>query len=449
MAKKKSILFKKIKIKIISLLKNQGFIKYSKNTIWLFIQQIVQMFFSLLVGIWVARYLRPEKYGILVYSISFVDLFSVFASLGLESIIFREIIKNEKNLDNILGTSFILQTLGAVFMFIPLSISLLLTKNDLFTNLIILIIASNILFQGFNVISFYFKAKVLNKYVVISNIISVIIINFIKIILIFIKAPLIYFAIVIVLNSLINAFCLVYFFKFKENKNIFKIIIFDKNLAKSLLKDSLFIAFSSATLVIQAKIDQVMLKEMINSTEVAYYSIALTLISFFGFIPIVLKDSLYPAIQNAKKISEDLYQKRLLNFYRLNFLVFLITAIPIYFLSKIIILFLYGKDYYAAGELLGLMAIRLFFTNMGIARGTYILTENLLKFSFFTMICGTITNIVLNYILIPHYGAKGSIVATIISFFVTTFAVDIFYNKTRGNSILMFKGILSFYRIKI
>jgi len=407
------------------------------------------MLVSILVGIWVARYLTPARYGLLSYSISFVDLFSVFASLGLESIIFREIVKNEENVENILGTSFILKSIGAFCMFIPLSISLLFTKNDLFTNVLIFIIASATLFQGFNVITFYFKAKVLNKYVTIASIVSLIITNIIKIILILLKSDLIFFAIVIVLNSIITAFTLIYFFKVKEKINFFKIIRFDKPLAIKLLKDSLIIAFSSATVIVQAKIDQVMLKEMMNTNEVAYYSIALNLIAFFGFIPTLLKDSLYPAIQNAKKVSQNLYNERLLNFYRLNFLAFLITAIPIYFLSKFIIVFLYGKEYYPAGELLGLMSTRLFFTNMGVARSAYILTENLLKFSLITMICGTITNISLNYIWIPHYGAKGSILATIVSFFVTTFALDIFYKKTRGNCLLMFRGIVTFFRIKI
>ena len=55
--------------------------------------------------------------------------------------------------------------------------------------------------------------------------------------------------------------------------------------------------------MIQARIDQVMIKEMINSTEVGYYSAAIRLIEAFGFIPVMLKISLYPSILNSKNDS--------------------------------------------------------------------------------------------------------------------------------------------------
>ena len=86
---------------------------------------------------------------------------------------------------------------------------------------------------------------------------------------------------------------------------------------------------------------------------------------------------------------------------------------------------------------------------MGVARSAYILNENLMKFSLATMTLGTITNIMLNYLWIPEYGSKGAIIATIISFFVTIFLVDIFYSKTRKNVFLQFRAIITFYKLKI
>ena len=49
------------------------------------------------------------------------------------------------------------------------------------------------------------------------------------------------------------------------------------------------------------------------------------------------------------------------------------------------------------------------------------------------MTLGTITNIVLNYYWIPLYASKGAIIATIISFLVSIFVVDLFYSKTITN----------------
>jgi O-antigen/teichoic acid export membrane protein len=192
-----------------------------------------------------------------------------------------------------------------------------------------------------------------------------------------------------------------------------------------------------------------MIKEMINSTEVGYYSAAIRLIEAFGFIPVMLKISLYPSILNSRKDSNELYQNRLLNFYRLNFILFLAVAIPLFIFSEQIVILLFGIEYQSVGILLSLMVIRLFFANMGVARGAYIISENLMVFSLITMTLGTITNVVLNYYWIPLYASKGAIVATIISFSVSIFVIDIFYSKTRNNLILQFKAIFSFYKLKV
>jgi len=41
-----------------------GFRRYGANTAWLFAEQILRMIAGFLVGLWVARYLGPEKYGL-------------------------------------------------------------------------------------------------------------------------------------------------------------------------------------------------------------------------------------------------------------------------------------------------------------------------------------------------------------------------------------------------
>jgi hypothetical protein len=91
-----------------------GFMKYFKNTSWLFAEKILRMAVGLFVGIWVARYLGPDKFGLLSYAQSFVGLFSAIATLGLNGIVVREIVKYPEEEDGILGTAFILKMTGNV-----------------------------------------------------------------------------------------------------------------------------------------------------------------------------------------------------------------------------------------------------------------------------------------------------------------------------------------------
>ena len=99
---------------IIKFLKNHhGFIKYFKNTSWLFAEKILRMGVGLFIGIWVARYLGPDKFGLLSFAQSFVSLFTIIATLGLDEIVVRELIKKEGEKDLIVGTTFWLKFFGA------------------------------------------------------------------------------------------------------------------------------------------------------------------------------------------------------------------------------------------------------------------------------------------------------------------------------------------------
>ena len=436
-------------VSIIKFLKNhQGFMKYFKNTSWLFAEKILRMVVGLLVGVWVARYLGPDKFGLLSFAHSFVGLFTIFATLGLDEIVVRELVKDENRRDSLVGTTFWLKLFGAFLVLLVLAFAINFTSNDVDTHILVFIIASATIFQSFNIVDFYFQSKILGKFVAYANFISLFISSILKIVLILSHASLLAFAWVVLFDSFVLACGFIYFF-LKHSTFRIKYLIFHKSTAIDLLKDSWPLIFSGGVLMIQARIDQVMIKEMLGSLEVGYYSVAMRLIEAVAFIPMLLKSSLYPSIQSAKIQSKALYQDRLLNFYRLNFLFFLVLAIPIFIFAEPIIVLLFGIEYQPAGVLLALLSIRLFFANMGVARGTYIVTENLMKFSMLTMILGTIVNIYLNYVLIPNYGARGAIVATIVSFFTTIYLVDIFYSKTRHNVILQVKSIITFYKLNI
>ena len=75
------------------------------------------MLASLLVGIWVARYLGPKEFGVFNYASSFMAFFSVLTTLGLDGIVVRELVKDSNKSNTILGSSFGLKLLGFFLYF--------------------------------------------------------------------------------------------------------------------------------------------------------------------------------------------------------------------------------------------------------------------------------------------------------------------------------------------
>ena len=99
--------------KLKTLFSHKGFVKYFKNTSWLFAEKILRLFEMLFVGIWVARYLGPEGFGLLSYAQAFVFLFASIATLGLDTVVVRELVKDESKSGAIIGTAFFLRFIGA------------------------------------------------------------------------------------------------------------------------------------------------------------------------------------------------------------------------------------------------------------------------------------------------------------------------------------------------
>ena len=198
--------------KIKFLFAHKNFMKYFKNTSWLFGEKILRMIVALFVGVWVARYLGPEKFGLLSYAQSFVALFAVVASLGIDGLVVRELVKDESRSETLLGTSFFLKIFGAFIMLVFLVTALQFTSNDFYTKSLIFIIASASIFQSFNVVDFYFQSKVMSKYIVYVNVISLLLSSIVKITLIICNAVLEAFVWVVFFDSIILAMGYLYYF---------------------------------------------------------------------------------------------------------------------------------------------------------------------------------------------------------------------------------------------
>ena len=181
--------------------KHPGIRKYFLNTSWLLGERILRMGVSLFVGIYVARFLGPEKFGLLSYAMSFVLLFGTIASFGLNEILVRDLLQDKTQRKELLSTAFFLKIVGFLMMGSIIIFALQFTNDDKYTHLMITIISLGIFFQSFNVIDCYFQSQVQSKYVVIVQFIQLLITSLIKIFLILNKATLVWFAIVFMIDQ--------------------------------------------------------------------------------------------------------------------------------------------------------------------------------------------------------------------------------------------------------
>ena len=385
------------------------------NTGWQFADHFVRMGVGLVVGIWLARYLGPEQYGVFSYALAFVSLFSTLGSLGLEDIAVRDIVRDPDCRDETLGTSLILTLTGGLFVFFAATgVIMVLRPDDSLAHWLVGVIALASVFQAFTVIEFWFNSQVQAKNIVFARNGAFLVCAVIKIVLILIKAPLIAFAWVYSFEMALCSAGLIAVYRLKKNRLWqWRASV---NRAKELLKDSWPLLLTGIVTIVYMRIDQVMLGEMAGNEEVGIYSVAVRLAEIWMFIPMAIFWSVFPAIVDARATSEDLMYGRLQQLYNLMVFLAYAIAIPVTLLADWLVSTLFGEAYARAGMMLAILIWANVFASLEIARSAFLSSMNWTRLLFVTVLLGGVINVLLNYLLIPDLGGYGAVIATLVAY---------------------------------
>jgi O-antigen/teichoic acid export membrane protein len=420
---------------------SSSFKKYLANTSWLFFERVLRIIISFVVIIYVVRYLGPKDFGLYSYVLSFTWLFVAISTLGLETISVREIVKQPEKKDEIIGSVFTLRLLGGITAVILIALTLLISGEELYTAILILIASAAFIFQSFSAIEYYFRAIVKAKYNAYALSASVIFSSALKVILILIEAPLIYFIAAFTFEYFVLAVGLVTVYKINKNKILnWK---YSKLLSISLLKDSWPLALSGIFVMIYMKIGQVMIKHMLGDEAVGFYAAAVRLCEAWYFVPVTICNSIFPAIVNAKNVGEDFYNNRMQKLYDLLAWLAIGIAVPVTIFSSEIIFIIFGPEFSPAAPVLTIYIWAGVAIFLAVASSQYLVTENLTKLLLLRTLIGMVLNVILNFTLIPIYGIVGSAIATLVSYTAVTFSLS-FHKKYYSQFKMMLRSIFGF-----
>jgi len=429
----------------------QDRIKHSKglqdiltNTGWLFADKFVRMGIGMFVGIWVARYLGPEQFGLLNYATAFVALFGVVASLGLNSIVVRDLVKEPGNANSILGTAFILQFLAGILAYIlVLTTIIILQPDDDSVRLIVMVLGFILLFKTSEVAKYWFESRVMSKYTVWVENSVFLLISIIQIVLILNQAPLMGFVWVVVAGGLLVSIGFLWVYSWRAGG--IASWRFDYKRSKTLLKDSWPLLLSGMAVMVYMRIDQIMLGQMLGSGAVGVYSAAVRISEVWYFIPMAIAASVFPSVIKLKKESEKNYIDHFQRLFNLMVMLGLAVAIPVSFFSDWLITLLFGPDYIQAGTVLIVHIWSGIFVSLGVTSGMWLVNENLQKLALYRTLAGAVVNIILNLYLIPPLGAVGAAVGTLLSQFIAAYMFDLFNTKTRAIFWMKTRAFYSFF----
>ncbi len=423
-----------------------GLRKILGNVGWLFVERILTMILAFFVGIWVIRYLGSENFGKLSYTTSFVARVSAIAQLGLNAIVIRNIVHEEKAAPEILGTAFVLKLIASSVTILIISIAIWTFDTDPDVRWMTLIIAFSLMFSAFDAIEFWFQSQVLSGVLAIVRSVQLILSSLIKLSFIALKLPLMAFVWLILAEQVVKVLGMLWvYLKYHQS-----ILQWRVNWSKGLemLRDSWPLILSGVMVTIYMKIDQVMLGNMANAQAVGNYAAAVRFSEIWYFIPMAVCSSVFPAILRAKQRSREEYYARLQQLYDLMAWMALAIAIPMTFASVPLLTTLLGKEFAEAGQILAWHIWAGPFVFLGVARSNWLMAENFTRFSFLTTSLGAIVNILLNFLLIPPYQGVGAAIATIIAYAVATHVSCLFYPPMLDSGWMLTKALFIPFQIR-
>jgi O-antigen/teichoic acid export membrane protein len=415
----------------------QALEKYFKNTGMTFIGKVGSLIIKLVINIAVARYLSKAKLGIITGGITYIYLFSALATLGLDQFIVKELHQFPENRDQILGTSFWMKLAGGVgcIPLIWLAYQVYPAHGTPYSYVLIISIIG--IFQAFNVIDSYFQSEVQSKYIMQVQVIGNLLSAAIKLVLIYLRMPLIGFVYAYAFDFMLLATG--YYFTYqRKGRNLFN-WVYNSKLAKKLLQHSWPLIISGIMVSLYMKIDQLMIQNISGVKEAGAYSTVASLSEAWNFIPTVIVTTLFPAILNARRDDRDRYNKRIQNLYDLMVYLSLPAAIIITF-SAHLIYKVYTPEYAYAAPALSVHIWSGIFVFLGAANSQYLIAEGHVKLTFWRTGFGALVNIILNLILIPKMGMMGAAIATLIAYACSAFFV-LLIPKVNNQGVMMLKSL--------
>jgi O-antigen/teichoic acid export membrane protein len=388
------------------------------NSVWLISDRLIRMGLGLLVGVWVARYLGPEGYGQLSFAGSYVMIFSAIALFGLESIVVRELVKHPEAERAILGTTCLIRTAAGLFSYLlAIVVLLVLRPDDRTAVLLVALLGSSLLVQAVEASDLWFQSRVLSRYTVICRSTAFIISSGLKVLLVLTGASLTAIAAATAVEALLAALLLVIVHSRQSGVGLLRWRL-DHSWFRRLLTGSVPMVLSGVVLMVYLRIDQVMLGALASQAEVGLYAAAVRISEVWYFVPSAIVSSVFPGLVALRSTDPEQFERKLQQLYNLLAFLGYAVALPVTFIAPWLVRLLFGSAYQTAAPLLAVLIWAGLFANLSVVRNAHFIALDWGRSLLWATSLGATSNVLLNLLLIPRYGALGAAIATCLSYWV-------------------------------
>lgn len=413
--------------------------KVIKNASWLMTGRIIQKGLSFVVSILTARFLGVSNFGLINYAAAYISFFSAVCTLGINSVIVKNFVDYPEEQGETIGSAFVLRLISSIFSMIIIVLFVsFIDRNEPLTICVVALCSISVVFQIFDTLNYWFQSRLQSKVTAIATLVAYTIVSTYKIILLICQKDVRWFALSTSVEYIVLALLLM--ISYKRNNGPKMSVSVHK--AKQLLKSSHSFIFSGLMISIYNCTDRLMLKQMLDESSVAYYSLAVSISTMWVFVLSAIIDSMYPVIMRYHNENYEKYVRTNKQLYAIVFYVSLIASAIICFVAPFFVGIIYGEAYLPAVTPLRIVVWYTSFSYLGVARDAWVVSENKQKYLKYLYFGSAVVNVLLNFILIPSWGASGAAFASLITQVSTILFMPALIKAMRPNVRMMIEAFL-------
>jgi PST family polysaccharide transporter len=413
-----------------------------QNFAWLIGDRLLRMGVGLVVLGAVARYLGAESFGSLRLAIDLAALFGPVATMSVEGIVVRELVSRPSREAAILGTAFALRATGGLLA-LCLATGAAWIGSDVTGKeglALVVVVGMAFLPQSFEVIELWFQRHIRSKHTVAAKGVMVLLGAGVKLGLVAVGAPLYWFALAVVLDAVLAAAALQWVFRRHEGQlHVSEASWLE---ARRLVRESWPLVLSGILVALYVRCERLLVLDFLGRHAVGVYYASVTVTDMWNYLPILLLNSVYPVLVEARGRDPDRYQRRLQLTFDLVTGAGYAVAVAVGLTASLVIGLIFGVKYSEAGPILVIHACTAPLVFSGSVRAYYFLLESRTVYHTASAAIGIAVNVSSALWLLPRYGVVGAAMAAWLGYLSSGFLSSVLFAPLRPCATLQARAFL-------
>ena len=372
--------------------------KIAKNASVLMASQLSTWLLTLLLMLFLPRYLGAEAVGQLHLGNSIWAIVAIVISFGMDRLLIKDIARRPSETSHLFGTTVVLRTFLYFLGFGAIALYLYLLDYPAITIQVVYVIGlSQLIWQIVEACQAALQGLEQMQYMSLANIVGKAVNTVVSIALLMFGFHVLAIAAVSLLSALIN---LVIQLRYLNRLHPIR-LRFSISDGISMLKAGSPYLLTRLSLVIYQQVDIIIISLLVNETTIGWYGVADQLFGTFLFIPTVFMTAIFPALSRMYATASN----ELSTVMSKSFDTLLLLSVPIglglLVVADPLVVLLFGKAFAPSGPVLAVMGIVLILTYQNILLGQFLVSTDRQNHWTVVMAVAAIATVPLDWILIP------------------------------------------------